>query len=243
MKAITLPSALHLDPRDLAAIVEYSRDRFLPNVITPGGSGPSQAQGAIARKLALRVKRAECLDETRGEAGGDEMAIFAVVVDQFGSARDSDAIRLGTFRSGTAVDYPDGLLERFNGIDLGSFPKAFTAVPVLLELDRSDDDANLDTDALAISGVVIAALGAVETVLLSLLATPLALVALIVAILGGVMFVLALMFGDEFFKADQGFGVVINSNALVQPAGGVQTFQYNDHGGSYAVTLAFEVEP
>jgi hypothetical protein len=237
VKAITPPANLSLTAQDIAQIVDFSKRWHASQIVAPAGPAPA----GTASRVSLRLKQLKCIDDTR-EAGNDEIYLAGLFIDALGNGRELPVLNLGTFRTGSTVNFTDQELASIR-VDVGQFPKTFAAFPLLIEVDRSDEDANLKDNILGILGALLLAFGAIETVLLAMLATPLALVALIIGVIGGVLMILELALRDDYFPADKGIGVSIASNSLTPPEGAQQTLRYEGFGGVYDLTLAFEPQP
>jgi len=231
--SLGLPSKLKLSTRDVVEFEAIARKWHMPFIPTPTGPAP----GGTASRVALELERVTCVDDTR-ESGSDEMVLAGLFIDPFGQGREMDVVGLGSFRTGSVINYSDRELAAID-ISAGGFPKTFAAFPLLVEVDRADEDADLQDNVLGVIGTLLLALGAIETLLMSLIASPLALVALIIGIIGGVLMILEIALRDDYFPADQGFGVLVESSSLTPPAGAEKTFRFEAHGGKYDVKRAF----
>jgi len=105
-------------------------------------NGPVEAaSGPPNKRLALRIDRVVCRDETNGflgsEAGSDEIALGATTVDESGDTDKVAQFKVASFgKDGDAkVFTPPRQLTFFNVLEGKQFPKSYFVTLVLAERD------------------------------------------------------------------------------------------------------------
>ncbi|HVV86658.1 MAG TPA: hypothetical protein VHE35_26550 [Kofleriaceae bacterium] len=144
----SLEAPMQLTPVERSALVAHLQVPQVPQVPQPspggsGGGGGGGGGGAPAgRLLQIRIRQVICEDETDGflgsEAGGDEIDLGGISIDETGDTKEVPPWRVGSdFDDGERVKYdPPKIFCQFDLSEGRHWPKPYVATLVLCEIDN-----------------------------------------------------------------------------------------------------------
>lgn len=254
--ALPFPAELKLSADHIASLTELhgqilepiANDSLIRTVAGVAGTTAVKAAAAKSSKLAFRIHKVKCLDETNdifgGESGDDEILLGGATVDAVGTvAKVKSFLVRNDFDDGEQKVYsPPMTFAKFDLTKGEKFPKSYFVTTVMAEEDNGGFPEVLADISNAIKSAVGKALGTAAATLLGP-ALGAAIGAIVSAVLGWLFDAIKELWEDDVFPPNTVSIKIPSFNCgwNGKKDSPERTVYFKEFGGKYALTYDWQL--